>query len=263
MEKHLKLLCADTDGEMRRLIAEEGRRRGFIIYDCENGTSASRIILTEKPDIAILDVWLYQLDGVGAMKKVYSEMKDTETKFIITMEGLNRRLFMDSVNSGASLCLPKPYSVESLFSHIENLLDKKDKSTNTVEEPADGELEYQITKIFHQIGIPAHIKGYQYLRTAIMYSVKDQGMIGNITKSLYPTIAKTYKTTTSRVERAIRHAIEVAWDRGDVDTLNSYFGYTVQSSRGKPTNSEFIAMISDSLRLRHGLTSEYALTRTK
>ncbi len=261
MEKHIKLLIADTDREQRRIISEEGRKRGYIIYDCENGTSALRLIESEKPDIAVLDVWLFQLDGIGTMKKAFSETPNTETSFIITMEGLNRRLFMDSINSGASLCLPKPYSIESLFSHIENLTENKEKINIEADELSGGELEYQITKIFHQIGIPAHIKGYQYLRTAIMYSVKDPEMIGNITKTLYPTIAKVYKTTTSRVERAIRHAIEVAWDRGDVDTLNSYFGYTVQSSRGKPTNSEFIAMIADSLRLRHGLTADYALQR--
>ena len=123
---------------------------------------------------------------------------------------------------------------------------------------AERELELQITNVIHQIGVPAHIKGYQYLRTAILYSVRDSEMIGNITKMLYPSVAKVYKTTTSRVERAIRHAIEVAWDRGDVETLNSYFGYTVQSSRGKPTNSEFIAMIADSLRLRHGMNAGLA-----
>ncbi len=263
MEKHIKLLIADTDKEQRRIITEEGRKRGYIMYDCENGSSAQRLIETENPDVAVLDVWLFQLDGIGTMKKILAETPNIETSFIITMEGLNRRLFTDSVNSGASLCLPKPYSIESLFSHIQNLTEKKEKTAVDSDELSGGELEYQITKIFHQIGIPAHIKGYQYLRTAIMYSVRDAEMIGNITKTLYPTIAKVYKTTTSRVERAIRHAIEVAWDRGDVDTLNSYFGYTVQSSRGKPTNSEFIAMIADSLRLRHGLTADYALQRIK
>ena len=109
------------------------------------------------------------------------------------------------------------------------------------------------TKIIHQIGVPAHIKGYQYLRTAILLTVKDSDIINSVTKVLYPSVAKKYQTTTSRVERAIRHAIEVAWDRGDVDTLNSYFGYTIQNNRGKPTNSEFIAMIADNLRLKYKL----------
>ena len=114
---------------------------------------------------------------------------------------------------------------------------------------AENDLEAQVTKIIHQIGVPAHIKGYQYLRTAILMTIEDNDVINSVTKILYPSVAKQYQTTSSRVERAIRHAIEVAWDRGDVDTLNAYFGYTIQNSRGKPTNSEFIAMIADNLRL--------------
>jgi two-component system response regulator (stage 0 sporulation protein A) len=117
--------------------------------------------------------------------------------------------------------------------------------------PGDFDLESQVTKIIHQIGVPAHIKGYQYLRTAIIMAINDTDIINSVTKVLYPTVAKQYSTTSSRVERAIRHAIEVAWDRGDLDVLNSFFGYTVQNSRGKPTNSEFIAMIADNLRLKN------------
>jgi len=112
------------------------------------------------------------------------------------------------------------------------------------------DLEAQVTRIIHQVGIPAHIKGYQYLRCAIMMVVRDHKIIGEVTKTLYPSVAKQFGTTSSRVERAIRHAIEVAWDRGDVDMLNSFFGYTVQNNKGKPTNSEFVAMIADNLRLK-------------
>ena len=119
------------------------------------------------------------------------------------------------------------------------------------ENSSSNDLESQVTKIIHQIGVPAHIKGYQYLRTAIILTVNDSDIINSVTKILYPTVAKKYQTTTSRVERAIRHAIEVAWDRGDVEVLNSYFGYTIQNNRGKPTNSEFIAMIADNLRLKY------------
>ena len=260
MEKNIKILIADGESEQRRLVSDFGRSKGYNVLECDNGSTALMIISAEKPDVAIIDVWLYQLDGIGVMKKAIQNQ--TETKFIITMEGMSKSLLIDAVNSGASICLPKPYSNESLFSHVDTLtlgsIHQPNDRKNDYEE-TNGDLEMQITKIFHQIGIPAHIKGYQYLRTAIMYSVNDSQMIGNITKALYPSVAKIYKTTTSRVERAIRHAIEVAWDRGVVDTLNSYFGYTVQSSRGKPTNSEFIAMISDSLRLKHGLnTKTYA-----
>ena len=119
------------------------------------------------------------------------------------------------------------------------------------ENAQSSDIETQVTKIIHQIGVPAHIKGYQYLRTAILMTVQDSTIIDSVTKVLYPQVAKKYQTTTSRVERAIRHAIEVAWDRGDVDTLDSFFGYTVQTGRGKPTNSEFIALIADNLRLKN------------
>lgn len=116
------------------------------------------------------------------------------------------------------------------------------------------DIEAQVTSIIHKIGVPAHIKGYQYLRTAIMMTIENSDLINSVTKILYPTVAKKYQTTSSRVERAIRHAIEVAWDRGDLDTLNAYFGYTIQNERGKPTNSEFIAMIADNLRLKNKIS---------
>ena len=116
------------------------------------------------------------------------------------------------------------------------------------------DIETQVTSIIHKIGVPAHIKGYQYLRTAIMMTIENSELINSVTKILYPTVAKKYQTTSSRVERAIRHAIEVAWDRGDLDTLNAYFGYTIQNERGKPTNSEFIAMIADNLRLKNKIS---------
>ena len=132
----------------------------------------------------------------------------------------------------------------------QRLLQMHEWSGSAVQEKTDTpSIEIVISDIMHQIGVPAHIKGYQYLRYSIMLSIENPDMMGSVTKVLYPTVAKHFQTTPSRVERAIRHAIEVAWDRGDVDVLSSYFGYTIQSSRGKPTNSEFIAMIADKLRL--------------
>ena len=160
--------------------------------------------------------------------------------------------FIEAANAGADLCLLKPYNVESLCKHITALAKTRDGDVESEpEEEKTPDMETQVTKIIHQIGVPAHIKGYQYLRTAILLTIKDSDIINSVTKILYPSVAKQYQTTTSRVERAIRHAIEVAWDRGDVDTLNSYFGYTIQNNRGKPTNSEFIAMIADNLRLKY------------
>lgn len=139
--------------------------------------------------------------------------------------------------------------------------DKINGRRNTASDESD--MECVVTEIIHQIGIPAHIKGYHYLRTAIMLSVEDPDMINCITKLLYPTVARMYETTPSRVERAIRHAIEIALDRGDVDTLNSYFGYTIHTSRGKPTNSEFVALIADKLRLKYRCTAIYGSKRMK
>ena len=170
----------------------------------------------------------------------------------------NQNIFVQALQAGAELCLVKPLNQSNLLEYTESMLknrnSKTEKELATTQSKDDApDIEAQVTRIIHQIGVPAHIKGYQYLRTAILLTVKDSDIINSVTKVLYPSVAKKYQTTTSRVERAIRHAIEVAWDRGDVDTLNSYFGYTIQNNRGKPTNSEFIAMIADNLRLKYKL----------
>ena len=171
----------------------------------------------------------------------------------------SQTMIAQASTAGADLCLMKPFDIQSLCGHMERLLQSKNaenKESAKADTPAAQpvpDIETQVTKIIHQIGVPAHIKGYQYLRTAILLTINDSEIINSVTKILYPSVAKKYQTTTSRVERAIRHAIEVAWDRGDVETLNSYFGYTIQNNRGKPTNSEFIAMIADNLRLKYKL----------
>ena len=157
---------------------------------------------------------------------------------------------MEASDAGADFCLLKPFDAYALAEHARSIIRMKNEA-NGIDTGSKNDMETQVTKIIHQIGVPAHIKGYQYLRCAIMMTIDDNDVINSVTKVLYPTVAKKYQTTTSRVERAIRHAIEVAWDRGDVDTLNSFFGYTIQNSRGKPTNSEFIAMIADNLRLKY------------
>ena len=157
----------------------------------------------------------------------------------------------ETINMGAAGCIVKPFEYSSLVFKIKEIMERSTcNMIYGVSDNADFELEAQVTQVIHQIGIPAHIKGYQYLRCAIMMVVNNNRIINEVTKTLYPTVATKFGTTPSRVERAIRHAIEVAWDRGDVDMLNSYFGYTVQNSKGKPTNSEFIAMIADNLRLK-------------
>ena len=175
--------------------------------------------------------------------------------FIVVSMVSNQNIFLEATNAGAEMCIMKPYDQLSLCNHIKDILRSRRKENIEVDSSKNDtpDIETQVTKIIHQIGVPAHIKGYQYLRTAIMLTIQDSDVINSVTKVLYPSVAKKYQTTTSRVERAIRHAIEVAWDRGDVDTLNSYFGYTIQNNRGKPTNSEFIAMIADNLRLKYKL----------
>lgn len=155
------------------------------------------------------------------------------------------------VSSGVAYCFLKPIDPQLVAQRIFQLTGKNsDQVEPSVGGPNRPNLEVMVTEIIHQIGVPAHIKGYHYLRDGIVLAVRDQNMINSVTKLLYPTIAKMHDTTSSRVERAIRHAIEVAWDRGDVDVLNAYFGYTIRNSRGKPTNSEFIAMIADNLKLQ-------------
>ena len=165
----------------------------------------------------------------------------------------NVRFEQEVLAAGADYYFLKPFDLDILAERISQLTGWNtagQENIRKVSSDVQGNLEVVVSEIMHQIGVPAHIKGYQYLREAIILSINDSEMMNSVTKLLYPTVAKTFKTTPSRVERAIRHAIEVAWDRGDVDVLSSYFGYTIQNSRGKPTNSEFIAMISDKLRLR-------------
>lgn len=169
-------------------------------------------------------------------------------------------MFFEATQAGAAYCMYKPVNYDTLLERMKSVYYSM-KQSQSVHAPSSGytrfndnDLEAQVTGVIHQIGVPAHIKGYQYLRTAIMMAIKDTEIINYVTKLLYPSVAKQYQTTSSRVERAIRHAIEVAWDRGDVDVLNSYFGYTIQNNRGKPTNSEFIAMISDNLRLKNKMS---------
>ena len=258
MENTTKILIADENSAQRQSLMGELRRSGYTNIElASNGEEALSKIDRFHPDVAIIDVWLSKLDGIGVLRncKKLNFNNDKAPAFIIVSMVSNQSVFMEASAAGADLCLLKPYNTASLCSHIDSL-SKSRSSVAPVSADANNlvpDIETQVTKIIHQIGVPAHIKGYQYLRTAILLTVKDSDIINSVTKILYPSVAKKYQTTTSRVERAIRHAIEVAWDRGDVDTLNSYFGYTIQNNRGKPTNSEFIAMIADNLRLQYKL----------
>ena len=257
MEKQAKLLIADESQEERRHLRDFLRNEGYHnIEEATNGEEAVSKINRTHPDIVIVDTWLSRLDGISVIRGVKSMTFASQKtpNFILTSLVAGNSLFVEGVHAGADICLKKPLDYPSLLLHIESLIERR-KESGDDEKAAGGDinLESQVTKIIHQIGIPAHIKGYQYLRCAILMTIEDNEIINSVTKILYPSVAKKYATTTSRVERAIRHAIEVAWDRGDIDTLNGYFGYTIQNSRGKPTNSEFIAMIADNLRLKYKL----------
>ena len=260
MELMTKILIADENASQRQSLKNELVRCGYRnIEEASNGEEALIKVGRYHPDIVIIDVWLSKLDGIGVIRNCRSLnfSPDLPPSFIVVSLVSNQNIFMEATQAGAELCLLKPYNIDSLCEHMNSIVSRRIRGEGGL--PAVGsdnrtpDIETQVTKIIHQIGVPAHIKGYQYLRTAILMTVKDSDVINSVTKILYPTVAKKYQTTTSRVERAIRHAIEVAWDRGDVDTLNSYFGYTIQNNRGKPTNSEFIAMIADNLRLKYKL----------
>ena len=259
MEYSTKILIADESLAGRTALREGLLRAGYRnVEEVSNGEEAVMKISHVHPDVVLLDVWLSKLDGIGVLRTCRSMDWGTDKApaFIMMSSASSQSIFVQATEAGAELCLLKPVNVGSLAEHIQSITARRGRdipaaAMQAVEKGPD--IESQVTQIIHQIGVPAHIKGYQYLRTAILLTIKDSDIINSVTKVLYPSVAKKYATTTSRVERAIRHAIEVAWDRGDVDTLNSYFGYTIQNNRGKPTNSEFIAMIADNLRLKYKL----------
>ncbi|MBQ9773493.1 MAG: sporulation transcription factor Spo0A [Clostridia bacterium] len=259
MEYNTKILIVDESPASRAALREGLLRAGYRnVEEAANGEEAVMKISHTHPNVVLLDVWLSKLDGIGVLRTCRSMDwgQDAAPVFIVVSSVSSQNIFVQATEAGAALCLLKPVNVGSLSEHIQSLTahlhrDVPASAIQTVDQGPD--IESQVTQIIHQIGVPAHIKGYQYLRTAILLTIKDSDIINSVTKVLYPSVAKKYSTTTSRVERAIRHAIEVAWDRGDVDTLNSFFGYTIQNNRGKPTNSEFIAMIADNLRLKYKL----------
>ena len=256
MTSEIKLLLADENAEFRKTCRANLTALGYDhIEEAVSGEDAVYKIDQLHPDVVIIDLWLSKLDCIQVMKSVGALHLDPDRipSFIVLSSFHHRNMFADASENGAAFCMVKPVDYDMLHQRIRRLTGQPALPV-AAPRPLPSDMESQVTRIIHQIGVPAHIKGYQYLRTAILMTVDDCAVIGSVTKVLYPTVAKRYATTSSRVERAIRHAIEVAWDRGDVDTLNAYFGYTIQQGRGKPTNSEFIAMIADNLRLQNKLS---------
>lgn len=254
MENNLKIVIADDTSELGKNCARAFKAYGMQVSLCEkDGKKALSAVRAEKPDILLADVFMPNLDILGVLKN-FTDIDPKDRPMVMAMSSIdNQRLEKEMLEAGVSYYFLKPFDVNVMAERIIQLSGwKNEKAPLIIKNSAlsDPELEMMVTEIIHQIGVPAHIKGYHYLREAIMLSIKNSDIVNSVTKLLYPTVAKTHNTTASRVERAIRHAIEVAWDRGDIDVLNSYFGFTIQNDRGKPTNSEFIAMISDKLRLK-------------
>ncbi|MFA6947655.1 MAG: sporulation transcription factor Spo0A [Eubacteriales bacterium] len=252
MEPNMKILICDENNEFRNecsiLLESMGVK---LIEEAANGEEAMYKINAYRPDIVIIDAWLSKIDTVTIVKNVRSQSySDMTPSFLICSPISNQGAFAEYMKKNCDYFLQKPINYALLYDRVQSITQNRmGLRSGTYKYAVCEDIETQVTNIIHQIGVPAHIKGYQYLRCAIMMAVDNSDVINSVTKVLYPSIAKKYTTTSSRVERAIRHAIEVAWDRGDVDILNSYFGYTIQNNRGKPTNSEFIAMISDRVRL--------------
>ncbi len=266
MKEKIKILIADDNIDfVSTLITYFSTQEDVeIIATAKDGQEAYNKIINEKPDVALLDVIMPHLDGLGVLEKLVTSNVDLPICIMLSAVGQDN-VTAQAINLGAKYYILKPFKMDVLMKRIRELVNKpeqkqpihilntKESKTNYVDinNQASKEeiLEIKVTNIIHEIGVPAHIKGYQYLRDGIIMVVNNIEVINQITKQLYPDLAKKYKTTPSRVERAIRHAIEVAWNRGQIETVESIFGYTVNSNKGKPTNSEFIAMIADKLRL--------------
>ncbi len=253
MAENIKILISDDNKDFCAQITALLHGCGYqSIYVPKDGRKVLEAINEHSPDLVIMDVFMPRFDALGVMKMVKESGKQPPT--FMVMSGFdNDTLQQEMMSAGATYYFMRPFDIEMMVDRIIATVGKQmpdNVSAITSARNAVVNLELSVTEIIHQIGVPAHIKGYHYLREAIIMSVNDPDIINSVTKQLYPAVAKSFSTTSSRVERAIRHAIEVAWDRGDVDVLNSYFGYTIHNTKGKPTNSEFIAMISDRLRLQ-------------
>lgn len=251
MNENIRVLIADEGGEFGEECRAELEKLSAEVVMCKkNGDTVIELLEHELFDAVVMDVFMPAADGLEVLERLKSGL--AKRPCVVLISAVASSDFEEQIiNAGADYYFIKPVKADAVAKRIHSLvswISKKDRVKNLVR---GDDLEIVISDIMRQIGVPAHIKGYQYLRTSIMLCIEDGSMLGSVTKILYPTVAKQYGTTASRVERAIRHAIEVAWDRGDVDVLSSYFGYTVDSQRGKPTNSEFIAMIADKLKLSY------------
>lgn len=256
MKEKIRIFIADDNAEfVSTLIKYLSKQEDMeVIGTAKDGLEAVQKISDLKPDVALLDIIMLHLDGIGVLEKLNEQ--NVPLPICIMLSGVGQdKITSRAISLGAQYYIVKPFELEMLVKRIRELTEVKLPTeityvgtTNNMNKKEES-LEEKVTNIIHEVGVPAHIKGYQYLRDGIIMAVEDVEVINQITKQLYPDLAKKHHTTASRVERAIRHAIEVAWGRGQIDIVESIFGYTVNANKGKPTNSEFIAMISDKLRL--------------
>jgi two-component system response regulator (stage 0 sporulation protein A) len=254
-KEQLKILIADDNKDFCDCLINfiEKQEDMTVIDTALDGVDAYRKILAEKPDVALIDGIMPKLDGIGVLEKLRESNSESSTICIMLTAITDEKITQRAFNLGASYYIAKPFDMDLLIARIRQLKEPMPASIKPAGASAtprtSNDLETRVTSILHEIGVPAHIRGYHYMREAIIMAINDIDVLNYITKELYPAIAKKCNTTPSRVERAIRHAIEVAWSRGQVDAIDSLFGYTVSGHKGKPTNSEFIALIADRLRL--------------
>jgi two-component system response regulator (stage 0 sporulation protein A) len=262
VRKKINVLIADDNKDFCDIISEYLQKQEDIdvVGIANDGLEVMDMIYTTQPDILVLDIIMPHLDGLGVLEKLNSSDMEVIPKIIVLSAVGQDKITQRAISLGADYYIVKPFDLEIFVKRMRELI--LDESTEIEKRPLiasnvsqigstkNSSLESGVTNIIHEIGVPAHIKGYQYLREAIMMVVNNIELLSGITKELYPSIAEKFNTTPSRVERAIRHAIEVAWNRGRIDTINKLFGYTVHDEKGKPTNGEFIAMIADKLRMQ-------------
>ena len=258
MENKIKVLISDSNEEFRVLLSEMLTAEGDfdVVAGTGDGAKAIELINELNPDVLLTDLILSGIDGLGVLERI-NELPEGKRPMPIVISGFaSDQVLCAATALGVVHFMQKPCDFSTLTSRIRQFCGRAKNGPGPSAQQSfritrqEQSIESIVTEIIHQIGIPAHIKGYQYLREAIILTINDMDIINAVTKVLYPAVAKKFGTTPSRVERAIRHAIEVAWDRGDVEILQKYFGYTVSNIKGKPTNSEFIAMIADRLSLQ-------------
>ena len=258
--EHLSVAIADDNQKILNVLGEiiSADKELDLVGKAKNGEEMCQIIKEKQPDVVLLDLIMPKMDGLTVMDKVSQDRSVRKRPYFIVITAVGQeKITEDAFNKGANYYIMKPFNNQMLLERIKSVRNAARASERRFEDgqPESGgtgeNLETRVTNMLHEIGIPAHIKGYHYLRDAIIMAVNDMDVLNAITKILYPTVAKKYQTTSSRVERAIRHAIEVAWSRGKLDTLDELFGYTVSTGKGKPTNSEFIALIADTIRLEY------------